>query len=172
MGEPGSRPTANTHGVFFNGSEEQPPGVWTTDENIIIPWPSGTASLHGENPDPSADKTDGVWFAGNLVSQRVAPLDNNTGKGSGSYESVCIDRIHKPMAWEKPKDGLYFSFCKTAYRPYDLTVTAVLIALKHHFPECRIHSDGEEKDWLDGKFLCNRLLGYGIDFYLPTNSEE
>lgn len=167
MGEAGTHPIATQDKVYFNGSDEQPSGVWTTSENISIPWPSPKASLVEEIADPAANKTDGSWFAGTLVSQRVAPLNNNSGLGSGSYESVCIDRIMEISEWQKkdaPKDGLYFECCKTAYRPYDLGVTAVLIALKHYFPECRISSDGEDKDWLDGKFLCNNLLGYGLEF--------
>jgi hypothetical protein len=168
LGDINSVPEAGTTGVFFNGSDEQPAGVWTTNKEISIPWPSPKASLTEVDADPIAEKVDGSWFAGDMVSQRVAPINNNSGKGSGSYESVCIERIKELSDWqkkeEKPKDGLYFDCCKTAYRPYDLAVTAVLISLKHHFPECRISSDGEEKDWLDGKFLCNNLLGYGLDF--------
>ncbi|MDB5088476.1 MAG: hypothetical protein JWR09_2470 [Mucilaginibacter sp.] len=59
--------------------------------------------------------------------------------------------------------NLFFYSCKTGYRPYDLTLTAVLIALKHHFPVCEVSSDGEEKDWLDGRILCNNILGYGLN---------
>lgn len=171
LGNIGTNPMATKDSIQFNGSDEQPSGIWTTDEQISIPWPSSEASLVDEVADPIGKKTNGYWFAGNLVSQRVAPLDNSTGKGSGSYESVVIDRNYEIRDYQKndpPKDGLYFECCKTAYRPYDLTVTAVLIALKHYFPECRISSDGEEKDWLDGKFLCNNLLGYGLDFNIDN----
>lgn len=167
-GEIGTEPEAKDTFIAFNGSDEQPSGLWTTSEHVSIPWPSSKASLVDEIADPSGKKTSGNWFAGTLVSQRVAPLDNMSGKGSGSYESVYIERSlkfednrYKP---EPDKNGNYFECCKTAYRPYDLAVTAVLIALKHYFPECTISSDGEDKDWLDGQFLCNNLLGYGMDF--------
>jgi hypothetical protein len=161
----GSEPIVTSEKIVFNGSDEQPVGAWTTEEELIIPWPSPNASILDHNSDPTAEKTEGNWFAGTLVSQRTAPIDNLTGLGSGSYETFGIERIIKDkFTLESEEKGLCFNCCKTAYRPYDLIITAVLISLKHYFPECQIHSDGEDKDWLDGKFLCNNLLGYGLDF--------
>jgi hypothetical protein len=166
-----SKPEADDKTVCFNGSEDQPAGVWTTTEEIMIPWPSEMASLSEVNADPCANKTDGEWYAGTSVSQRVAPIKNNTGKGSGSYETVMIECDMTLPEWKKAdkETGLFFDCCKTAYRPYDLAVTAVLISFKHYFPEVVIASDGEEKDWLDGKFLCRRILGYGMDFYIDRD---
>lgn len=159
-GEPDTEPTLTEKLISFNGSDAQPKGMWTTNEDIIIPWPSDTASLYDNNPLPDADKTDGVWFAGTQVSQRVAPVNNLTGLGSGSYETVYIPFVLE----DETERGLIFQCCKTAYRPYDLTATAVLVALKHHFPKCKIKSDGKEKDWIDGRHLCHDLFGYGLDF--------
>lgn len=147
--------------ILFNGSQQQPKGVWTTNEQISIPWPSSTASLTEPSHDPIAEKTEGTWFAGDILSQRVAPTyEDNPEFADGSYETFYINRTNK----DAKKGELYFNCCKTAYRPYDLAVTAVLIALKHHFPKCKVSTDGEEKDWLDGKILCNNILGYGMDF--------
>jgi hypothetical protein len=159
----GSRPEVTSEEVFFNGSEEQPIGVWTTTEQISIPWPSSIASIKDLSELPF-EKTDGNWFGGDLVSQRVAPINKETGLGSGSYETFGVERIVEEDDYRQPdEDGLYFDFCKTAYRPYDLVVTSVLIALKKHYPKCEISTDGEEKDWLDARVLCNNLLGYGFD---------
>jgi len=36
----GSSPVANDTKVWFNGSNEQPLGKWTTYEDIMIPWPA------------------------------------------------------------------------------------------------------------------------------------
>jgi hypothetical protein len=160
-GTPGSEPEITDKTVCFNGSEAQPKGVWTTNEDIRIPWPSPKASLVEADHDPGGDKTDGTWFAGDMVSQRVAPVNNETGYGSGSYETMEVERCLHPDSWQKADKNN--TFCKTAYRPYDLAVTAVCIALKHWFPECEISTDGETKDWVDGRFLCNNLLGYGMD---------
>ena len=159
------KPVVDKNKIIFNGSVAQRTGVWTTNEQISIPWPSDIAGIAPEIADPSADKTDGHWFAGDLLTQRVAPINNATGKGSGNYETLAIERMNKHREWEADQDNpLVFDFCKTAYRPYDLTCTAVLIALKHYFPECKIKSDGNDKDWVDGKILCNNLLGYGITY--------
>ena len=41
-----------------------------------------------------------------------------------------------------------FSFCKTARKPYDAVVGAILISVKDHVPEAEIGSDGVwEYDW-------------------------
>lgn len=163
LADEGSEPHIDSFVVDFNGSNEQPAGTWTTTEQICIPWPSPTAGIT-EPSDMPFEKTEGQWFAGDIVSQRVAPINQETGLGSGSYETMRIERNYKRMPFDEPNEqGLYFDCCKTAYRPYDLVVTAVLIALKHHFPEVILRSDGEEKDWMDGRFLCNNLLGYGLD---------
>lgn len=157
------KPTVNKDLIRFNGSDKQPIGVWTTEEDIIIPWPSPMASIT-EVSEKQDGKTEGEWIGGNLVSQRVAPVrDEKAEFASGSYETFSIQRIVEDC-YSPNEKGLYFNCCKTAYRPYDLTVTAVLIAMKHHFPETEVKSDGDSKDWLDGKMLCFNLFGYGMDF--------
>lgn len=165
-GDAGTKPVFKKDYIAFNGSEEQRSGVWTTDEDISIPWPSPMASLTDTVADPIAKKTEGHWFAGNLVSQRVAPL-NEKGYGSGSYESVYIKHIFPNDRFRQlDENGLLFDCCKTAYRPYDLAVTALYIIIKHHDPRTKVRSDGEEKDWIDGKIVCYNVLGYGMDFTL------
>jgi hypothetical protein len=165
----GTEPKAVDTEVCFNGAVDQPIGVWTTDEKISIPWPSSSAGLTEPKADPIANKTDGAWFAGNLVSQRVAPIGNN-GKGDGSYETFLIRVLEKRKDWElDDTQPLRFACCKTAYRPYDLTITACLIALKHYFPAAKVSSDGEDKDWIDGKVLCNNLLGYGLEYQMTED---
>ena len=48
---------------------------------------------------------------------------------------------------EKPV-GYYFNFCKTARKPYDLFVTAVLLLAKQHFKtRILVSSDGDYEDW-------------------------
>lgn len=164
--EPDSRPIIDANVVAFNGSDNQPIGSWTTSEEISIPWPSPVASLVPEIVDPIGNKTDGNWYAGTLVTQRVAPIVN--GSGSGSYETFRVARILEDRN-NADEFGRVFNCTKTAYRPYDLTVTACLIALKYHFPACKVSSDGEDKDWLDGKILCHNLLGYGLEYRMTEN---
>lgn len=155
--------------ICFNGSDMQRIGQFTTTEKLSIPWPSSTASLEETSSDPIAPKISGGWFAGCLVSQRVAPINNLTGYGSGSYETFSIE-LEETAHDNNP---LVFNCTKTAYRPYDLTITACLIAFKFHFGgKVKISTDGEEKDWLDGRILCNNLLGYGMDIDLFAEVTE
>lgn len=159
-GEPNTSPDIDGQCICFNGSDAQPAGLWTTNENISLPWPSNSASITDTDESPISEKTDGTWFAGDLVSQRVAPVDNLTGLGSGSYETCYIDRISEGHFVDREK--LYFSCCKTAYRPYDIAVTAVYLIVKHYVPECIVRTDGKDKDWLDARILLENLLQYGM----------
>jgi hypothetical protein len=129
---------------------------------IVVPWPSADASGIA---DPGQDAITGKWFAGALLSSRQCT-------GDCSYESFIIERIFKPEGWEKPKDGLYFAFCKTAFRPYDLSVISILIAFKKHFGDAvRVSSDGTDQQWFDGKLPCSKLLDYGFEFQINDSGE-
>jgi len=152
--------------IGLNGSVKQPKGMWTTSEKVGLSWPSDTAGIIDDLEPVATEKS----FAGDLLNTRIAPeynLDPNFA--DGSYESFAIEQNKTLHKWDEAENGLYFNSTKTNYRPYDLVVTACLIALKHHFPQCLIKSDGEDKDWLDGKILCNNLLGYGINFELDKD---
>lgn len=165
LADENSQPEIDNDVIMFNGSEQQRLGVWTTTEKISIPWPADNAIVNEPNADPIAEKTSGNWFAGSLLKQRVAPISDETGLGSGSYETMCIERC--------PSEDDKFSFCKTAFRPYDLVVTAVLIAAKEHFGEnIEVSSDGDDSNWLDAKILCNNVLGYGLNFEMNKDKKE
>jgi hypothetical protein len=65
------------------------------------------------------------------------------------------------------QNGLYFDFCKTAFRPYDMAVTACLVIAKHYLQDrIVVRSDGDDDQWQDAKWLCQIELGYGLDFHL------
>jgi len=79
--------------------------------------------------------------------------------GEDAYETFGINL----------EDGGKFDFCKTARKPYDLAVTASLVALKKHFGgEVDISSDGDEEGFIDGKKLCQSVLGYGLDLTIEN----
>ena len=89
------------------------------------------------------------------------------GKGEGSHETFHLPRIFEPLEWMKPSEaGLYFQFCKTFRKPYDLTVMVVLIAFKHHFDNVIVTSDGGDSEWTPAKLLCNEIFKYGLYFKL------
>jgi len=139
--------------VDFNGSENC--GHEPTMQ-LCIPWPTEDAGgLFAGDP------VVGEWFAGSLVSTRACP-------GDCSYESFNFPRVLTIGSWQELDDrGLYFDCCKTAFRPYDLAVTAFLIIAKYHMGDSlRVTSDGEMQHWFDAVYLTHIHLGYGLDFRL------
>jgi len=85
---------------------------------------------------------------------------NGDAVGGMYHETFYFEREFEPESWQTPdENGRYFSFCKTARKPYDLLVTAVLIRVKHHFPEIIVYSDGESRDWIEGLILVAEVFG-------------
>ena len=71
------------------------------------------------------------------------------GVGDESHESFVIQR-----------DGNSdFEFCKTACKPYDVVVVAILVLYKHFFPAIRFTSDGDLGDLKDGIDLASEAMG-------------
>lgn len=58
-------------------------------------------------------------------------------------------------------DGRW-AFCKTAAKPYDLAVTA-LLALAAHHGLASVSSDGEPDDWADGVALAREATGLSVE---------
>lgn len=133
--------------------------------DISIPWPAPTATGIGDNATAIA----GGWFAGSLLQHRAC-------NGDCSYETFHLSRTwpqndSRGPHWIGTDDKQYrFACCKTAYRPYDVVVTALLIAAKRHFGDAiRVNTDGEEKDWNDGRILYTVATGDdGQRFAGPT----
>jgi hypothetical protein len=77
------------------------------------------------------------------------------------------DLAHETFYWvgipthPKHREGEpeFFSFCKTAYKPYDAVITAILIRAKHIYGSCvSISSDGNWQDWQAGRELYERVF--------------
>lgn len=98
-----------------------------------LPKTSETAGgYHSDNPivirggmgtGPAEFKGDGIWFNGN--------------------EAKGLD--HETFMISPTKSD--WNFCKTARKPYDLLVCAVLIAA-HEYLGYEVSSDGDLEDWL------------------------
>ena len=84
------------------------------------------------------------------------------GIGEDSHETFCITKKKRAkMDYEEQeaydKQGA-FDFCKTAQKPYDKYVVAVLCAIYNMFghynmtPMSEITSDGNSDDWKEGMF--------------------
>ena len=77
---------------------------------------------------------------------------------------VCFngvgDDAHETFYFNRSQE--HFSFTKTAYKPYDVAVTACLIIAKYYFPKIEVSSDGEIDDWKEGFAVVKSLFDYDI----------
>lgn len=102
----------------------------------------------------------GGWGDGPLLSAR-------TCNGDCANETFAFPRVLELKAWDEARNGLYFQCCKTAFKPYDLAVTAFFVIAKHHLvSNFETGTDGDLNHFRDGMELCQKHLGYGRDFRL------
>lgn len=93
---------------------------------------------------------DGITLAGYdgtgepIVTDDKIALNGSSALGQ-EYESFVL-----------PTDG--FGFCKTAHRPYDAVVTAILVSAIVNKVGDGISSDGTYADWKDGIALYERAV--------------
>ena len=89
------------------------------------------------------------------------------GFSEEAHESFVWERVC-PEPQDYVKDGAYFNFCKTAQKPYDAVVTAVLLAVRQAYGDTvRIASDGGFFEWKDGVRLFEEATGM-----VPTTSDQ
>lgn len=128
--------------IAFNGPEK----CGHDQRDLGITWPVDTP-----NPDAYDDEA-GQWFAG-------ATLNRRTCGGDCSHETFRLDRIFPIGERETPENGMYFNFCKTAYKPYDLAVCCLLIIAKQRLSDAiTVSSDGDAEQWRDAAELCQHVL--------------
>jgi hypothetical protein len=158
--------------VSFNGRRHC--GHRSVDMHIA--WPAPEAC--GISPEAAKEAVTGTWFAGALLNTRCCD-------GDCSHETFYFPRVEEnphiiekishyrmkgsrqvPVYSECQLVGTCFSCCKTAFKPYDLAVTAFLIIAKHHLAKIIVRSDGGKPQWQDAQWLCQIELGYGLDFKL------
>ena len=139
------KPIVDWSGVYFNGSIKQPKWRWTSEWTPNnLQWPDSSVNLTNDQIAQVKDK----WFAGLCPTFQVVPNPKNEAMVDASYEAFVLRRIDQPID-QLDDNGYYFGFTKTNFYPYDIAVTAVLIALYNIYKdtECvRISSDGEKKD--------------------------
>jgi hypothetical protein len=122
------------------------------NSEITIPWPT----QDGGGLDASRRAEAGHWFAGVQIEARCC-------NGSCDYETFVFER--NETATRTDDDGRIFNFCKTAFRPYDIAVTAALLIAKRHLGnKIKVSTDGTDANWFDAKMLCQTVLGYGLEY--------
>lgn len=117
----------------------------------------------------TADEAIGIEVDIRSVLQATnVPVAGADGTGSvafGDGDSMIVslngieegDACHETFYF--PGDA-GFNFCKTAYKPYDEVVTAILIIAADRAPGAfEISSDGAGEDWAPGLKLATRALG-------------
>lgn len=91
-----------------------------------------------------------------VVAMGVAAKRHIRIDGSGRYEG--LDLSHESFVFENAPTE--FDFCKTARKPYDLMVCAVLIQARILLPRgVAISTDGVAEDWLPALEFHNRVAG-------------
>lgn len=105
----------------------------------------------------------GTHLAGPLGRERpiITPttIELNGYGDDESHESFILhqDETQSPYQIE---NNLHFDFCKTARKPYDRVVTAILALYAYTFPEVILGSDGQsEEEWIHGRALCDDATG-------------
>lgn len=67
------------------------------------------------------------------------------------------DMSYEPFSVSKEHDDSY-NFCKTAERPYDIAVVAMLVLINTYAPGVlKIESDGNGGDWKEGLSLAKKI---------------
>lgn len=88
--------------------------------------------------------------------------------GDASHYVEGRDLAHETLYWAgvpthpKHREGEsnYFNFCKTAMKPYDAVVTAILIRAKSIYGSCvEISSDGDWSEWQAGREMYETVFG-------------
>jgi hypothetical protein len=80
------------------------------------------------------------------------------GCGNDGHETFRINAKRELPFEGADRERLGWAFCKTARKPYDIVVTAMLtiLAAKYGFD---VGSDGRASDWDDGVKLASKALG-------------
>lgn len=160
-------------GWIFNGGNVI---KWWSESGLQ--WPSDEVDL---DPLNTKGKATATWFAGPLISAPSINNPDNKPYVDGSYEAVCIEQAAHYSEWQTEeqlnalpeKDRRQFGCCKTNYYPFDIPVTAVLIAGECIFGRraFKVSSDGDKKHWTVGYLLCKKATGLGKDFLLEWEEE-
>jgi hypothetical protein len=114
----------------------------------------GRIALNGRE----RDRCDSPVYRGlcNYCGQDRYPPDPRSqyGRHDLAHETFLIRTVLTDYASD-PRD-----FCKTAQKPYDAIVTAILATLEHYAPTIiRVSSDGTPLDWVRGVRLARELTG-------------
>lgn len=85
------------------------------------------------------------------------------GVGKDGHETLYWSAEVSVAEWDRDsieKGEGVFNFCKTAYKPYDAVVTAILLRASQHYGNLvNVTSDGTWSEWADGLALYEQTFG-------------
>jgi len=94
---------------------------------------------------------------------------NGDSEAGEDYETFFWEALPEQPEWQrkhfsaKGNPNEIFDFCKTAHKPYDAVVTAILIRAKVIYGECvEIRSDGDWSDWQKGRDLYEKVFSQEV----------
>lgn len=134
------------------------------NDAIVVPYPSDDACGVGPSVNAIEDDSDGL----------TTKIRHRCCNGSCSYETFSLPQYLQPDSGEQPDpNGLYIEYTKTAFRPYDIAVTAALLIAKNYLKDqFVVHSNGLDPQWHDAKHICQKILGYGGWFGIVEDQVE
>lgn len=81
------------------------------------------------------------------------------GKGRDGHDTMVLDMSGATRSTTLEFNLKGFNYCKTAGKPYDVWVTALLALMEALAPGCwKIYSDGYPEDWTAGVELARRVV--------------
>lgn len=82
------------------------------------------------------------------------------GVGDEAHETFSWPSVENRAEWDTSDDEWVFSCTKTAYKPYDAVVCAILIRAKRIYGDgLRVLSDGTWEYWAEGRALYEAVFG-------------
>ena len=145
---------------------------WVRDKrNVGSAWMFGNLALDAKKIIEQA-KTEGIEICGPLGKDQPEFTEahfcfNGTEVGGLDHETFWWEALPTQPDYQyeykrgSDRENEIFEFCKTAYKPYDLVVVAVLLRAKHWYGSVvDVFSDGGwDSDWKEGRDFYERIFG-------------
>lgn len=107
-----------------------------------------------------------------IVVESDVPSPPLIDKDSVVFNGVGDDG-HETMALERKGEIGKFEFCKTACKPYDTAVTALLALCHYYAPDAwEIRSDGGPLDWRPGLEAATTAIEAPVGSLTPPSIQE
>ena len=108
-----------------------------------------------------------------VLTKNTVPLGgwDGTGEVELNDDTVRLNGVGEEghETYRFPGD-LGFDFCKTARKPYDVVVTAILICIADQTDAIDVSSDGWAEEWQDGLELAQAATGRELE--IPVRADE